>query len=41
MVNKRLPTNQVDKRKEYETKMKSFYNKMMSDLKKRESNGNK
>lgn len=41
MVNKRLSTSQVDKRKEYEMKMKSFYNKMMTDLKKRENNGSK
>jgi hypothetical protein len=39
MVNRKLPTSQLDKRKEYEQKMKSFYNKMMSDLKKRENNG--
>jgi hypothetical protein len=41
MDNKRLPTIQLEKRKEYEIKMKSFYNKMMNDLKKRESNGHK
>lgn len=41
MEHKRLSTSQVDKRKEYELKMKAFYNKMMSDLKKRENNGNK
>lgn len=41
MVNKRFSTSQVDKRKEYEMKMKAFYNKMMTDLKKRENNGSK
>lgn len=41
MEHKRFSTSQVDKRKEYEMKMKSFYNKMMNDLKKRESNGSK
>lgn len=41
MDNKRLSTIQLEKRKEYEIKMKSFYNKMMNDLKKRENNGNK
>ena len=41
MDNKRVQTIQLEKRKEYEMKMKSFYNKMMNDLKKRENNGNK
>ena len=41
MEHKRLSTVQLEKRKEYEMKMKSFYNKMMNDLKKRENNGNK
>lgn len=41
MDNRRVQTIQLEKRKEYELKMKAFYNKMMSDLKKRENNGNK
>lgn len=41
MDNRRVQTIQLEKRKEYELKMKAFYNKMMNDLKKRENNGNK